>query len=535
MGLLDDKIDELAFGKAGPRTGPCLGLYLSPEVVYISDTHLEKGTIVVDHLVRIPVPPPEKGPATAATGSLNTDFLNDNGKLAALIKQSMGAIKWSSKEVVVTLSHHLGLLRYFTMPSIERRFWGAAVPLEAKKYIPIPFDLLSHDFQIVPVAPDQANKPRQGALMSVTQSQNIGNVKALLDALGLKMLSIEVAPCSVLRVWEGLDRTRQGRTHCQVHLDGGSIRILLADKGIPVFFRELFLGPEAQISDLRKIDLPGCVSFAQKQLGVGPVSQMFVSGNVPNLAEWQEAFSRELGVAAAALEMPQRLGIKGGDWGGYSSIGASLRHLTPSPVAIDLAQIGKITDDEHRTARAVLVAAGAIALFFAGRGIYWNMTYSFQARELNQYKPDPEIQAVFSGKSPDEVTQLLQRMQDQIKAIDAVVNEPIKPTLLLKEMIDAMPPNIWLTNIQLRSPMDPKEPLALMVSGHVKGNSPGAEQELALQFKEALRRTPNFGKVFSEIQAEVKLVEPANPDNSEESRRSVEERTRFQFTMTRKI
>ena len=161
------------------------------------------------------------------TGTLNTDFLNENTKLTALIKQSMSSITWNSKNVMVTLSHHLGLLRYFTMPAIDRRFWTNAVPLESKKYIPIPFDALSHDFQIVPLGPDAAGRPRQGALICVTQKKNIANISALIEALGLKMLGMEVAPCSVMRLWKRPHAT-PGKTH-PVHFDGGIIRILLAD------------------------------------------------------------------------------------------------------------------------------------------------------------------------------------------------------------------------------------------------------------------------------------------------------------------
>jgi hypothetical protein len=45
---------------------------------------------------------------------------------------------------MVTLSHHLGLLRYFAMPAIDRRFWKTSVPLEAKKYIPIIASVSEH-------------------------------------------------------------------------------------------------------------------------------------------------------------------------------------------------------------------------------------------------------------------------------------------------------------------------------------------------------------------------------------------------------
>ena len=121
---IDEVVDALAFGAKTEKVSACLGLYLGPETIYIAETHLEKGKLIVDHLVRIPVPAPEAGKGSGRpTGStLNTDFLMDNAKLSALIRQSMSQVRWNTKDVMLTLSHHLGLLRYFAMPAIERRF-----------------------------------------------------------------------------------------------------------------------------------------------------------------------------------------------------------------------------------------------------------------------------------------------------------------------------------------------------------------------------------------------------------------------------
>ena len=138
----DDFVETVAFGKTTLKLSSTLGLYLSPDTIYIAQTSLDRsGKLVVEHLVRIPVPIPipipedKKSPGTM-TGTLNTSFLTDNPKLGALIQQSMSQFKWSTKHVMVTLSHHLGLLRYFTMPAIERRFWRSAVPMKILLWLP---------------------------------------------------------------------------------------------------------------------------------------------------------------------------------------------------------------------------------------------------------------------------------------------------------------------------------------------------------------------------------------------------------------
>ena len=541
MANLDDMIDQIAFGKTAPKAGPVLGMYLSPEVIYLAETHFDKGQIVVDHLVRIPVPAPEKAAASpAATGTLNTDFLMNNEKLTALIKQSMGSIKWGTKDVFVTLSHHLGLLRYFAMPTIDRRFWNSAVPVEAKKYIPIPFDALSHDFQVVPLPPDASNKPRQGALISVTQRKNLANVSELLKALDLKLIGMEVAPCSVLRLWESMDKDRAGKTHCQVHFDGGSIRILLADKGLPVFFRELFLGKEAQLGDQRKIDLAGCASFAQKQLGAGQLGQVFVSGGIPDLAQWQETFGKELGMAAAVHDTPARLGIKGGDWGGYAAIGASLRLLTAGPITLDLGQVGKITDEERRTARDIIFGSAALAIFFAVVGVYRSFSYTYRARELQKYQTEPEIEAVFAGKGALDIEAMLRLMNVQGQGARIAQNDPIKATALLQDLVNAMPDNTWLTDIHYKNPVvkNLNDTVTMTVSGRAKGASVSAEQDMAFSFRDKLLKSPILGKVFPEVQVSVS-GKPVDIDSSksldpETLQERLEERTTFQATMVKK-
>lgn len=538
----EELINNLAFGAQTRKPGPCLGLYLSPETIYISETHVEKGKLIVDHLVRIPVPPdPTKaaaGGASPATGTLNTDFLADNAKVAALVRQSMSQLRWGTKDVIVTLSHHIGLMRYFAMPAVEKRFWRSSVALEAKKYIPIPFDVLDHDYQVLPMAPDAANKARQGALVAVTQKKTLENVKALLQALGLNLVAMELAPCSVLRLWETLEKPVAGKTHCQVHFDGGNIRILIADKGLPVFFREVFLAQQPSVGDARKIDLGGCLAFAQKQLAVGGLSQVRVSGTVAALAQWGEALGQEAGIKAAVQDTPALLGIKGGDWGGYAAIGSSLRYLVPSALSLDLAAIGRITDEETRTARDLLALSGALAALLVAGGLF-NRTLCFMRQgELRHYRKNMDAQVALAHKSNDAIETLLGQMQKQLDAAPKPAVRP-KAISLLKDLVDSMPDKVWLERLDLSLPLSKLMGGgdSLTLSGRAAGASVAEEQSLSFQFKDALAKTPVLGKEFPElqmsIQANTAAQAAAGPGMDPDAlARKLEDRTQFNITAT---
>lgn len=503
---LEDIIETISFGQTAPKVSHCLGLYLSPETIYIAQTRLEKagGRPVVEHLLRVPVPPPEG--AESKTGglgatTLNTNFLGDNARLGALLKQSMEGVKWKSRYAMVTLSHHLGLLRYFTMPVIDRPFWKTAVPLEAKKYIPIPFDALTYDYQVIALPAEAGGKPRQGALIAVTQRKNLANIKILLEGLGLTLCGMEVAPCSVLRLWQGLEKEAEAGPYSQVHFDGGSVRILMADKGVPMFFREVFLGPEASLADQRKVDLGNCLSFAQAQLGVGKLASVRVSGGEPVLAQWREAFAKETNLPVAVQETASLLGVKKGDWGGYAAVGASLKFIGSRTMTLDMGGVGRVTDEERRVAKDILLLALVLSGVLAFVGLFREALYRVKARELSQYKRDVGVEAVFANRSGPEIEGMIRAMREQSEAVGVLGQEGVKVSGILREIVESLPEKAWLTLLDLNNPLQRADRLApeMRLVGHAVGASKQEEQDLYFQIVNNLRQ----GKVIKALFADV--------------------------------
>ncbi|UPT75913.1 MAG: hypothetical protein M0D55_09725 [Elusimicrobiota bacterium] len=531
---IDQLIDSLAFGKAAAASGPCLGLYLSPETIYIAESRVKGGVVTVDHLVRIPIPPDGKA-AAAGTMTMSTDFLADPNKVGGLIRQSMSQTRWNSKNVVVTLSHHLGLLRYFPMPPMERRFLRTAVPVEAKKYIPIPFDALAHDFQVAPMPPDPAGKPRNGVLIAVTQSKNLANIQGLLASLGLNLIGLEVAPCSVLRLWQAVEPPKGPEPFVQAHFDGGSVRIMIYDRGLPVFFREVFLGATAAIADQRKIDMTGCLSFAQKQLGLSGVNKIKLSGTPATLGPWVEAFTTETGVKAEIQDTAKLLSIKGGDWGGYAAIGASTRSTASSALTIDLAAKDRVGEDERQVARDIIIAGMALGALIALTGIFQATTYSHRAKELDNYVVEPDVKAALQGLQPVEIDAKLGEMRDQLKKLKQVTgNQGTRPVVsqVLREIVELMPDNLWLTKLTATNGLGgDKAGLDISLRGHARAATPAEEQDLAFQFKEILLRDPKLGPQF-DVQISVQGKAPGPADSSqgldpEALQRKLEDRTEW--------
>lgn len=500
---LSEMVEQLSFGKSVPKMTSCLGLFLSPEAVFLADIRYD-GHPQVSHLLRIPIPagPPSK--ETKTGGSLNTDFLADTERISGIIKTAMGEHKLSSKHVMVTLSHHFGILRYFTLPSIDRRFWKTALPAEAKKYIPINFATLVNDFQVVPVPPGPDKRPKLGVLFGVTPRKNMDSLRELVTKLGLQLVGVELAPVSAERLWDTLEPVTG--PYAQVHFDEGEIRILISDGGMPIFYREIFLGPDATAAEIRKIDLSGCVDFTRKQLGSKGPDRIRISGQTPDMAGWQAAFAQEMSLQAGQMDSDKLLGLKNGRWGGYAAIGTALRHLAPTPLNLDLSGVGRVSDDDRRAALAIFKLAAGISAVLLAVGAYRYALVTMKSSELAKLRGQVSVLDEFRNKSAQEIENAIASMREKVNSFGVVTSKQIPLTHILQAVTEAIPESVWLTDLTYVNQIsigEKRSPRTMALGGNVIGPSPAAEQDLAFRFADGLRKTETFAKAFSNIEPSV--------------------------------
>ena len=279
--------------------------------------------------------------------------------------------------------------------------------------------------------------------------------------------------------------------------------------------------------------MTGCLSFAQKQLGLSGISKIKLSGTPATLAPWKDAFAAETGVATEIIDTAKLLSIKGGDWGGYAAIGASARPSVPSEVSIDLATKDRIGEDERQVARDIIVAGAALALFIALVGIYQTLTYSHRAGELNNYIVEPDISAALSGLLADDIEKKMIDMRTQLDRLQKITGaKRITLSAALREIVELMPDNMWLIKVTATNPLNSdKGSLNLILNGRIHGVSGAEEQNMAWNFKQTLINDPSLGKLFDvQMAVQGKEITPEAPGVSldpEALARKLEERTEF--------
>lgn len=506
---LADSIEQLSFGRSMPHIDSCLGLYLSPDSIYLSEVKADKGRPQVLHLLKLPMPAagPAAAKATRTAGTLSADFLPDVDKVAAVIQKALSEGSWKSKHVMVTLSSEFAILRYFTMPWSDRRFWRTAVPFEARKYIPIAFTTLATDFQAFSLPPGADKKPRMGALFGVTQKKSLDSLRQLVTKLGLTLVGTELAPVSVERLWDSVIPDTVGTPYAQVHFDGGQIRTIVSDKGVPVFYREALLSDDATVMDRRKVDLVACVDHTRKTTSLSELKSVRVSGQIGDIKAWQDAFAQDLGQPVAYQDVDKLLGLRGGQWGGYACIGAALRHLIDTPLSIDLSAIGKISDEDRRAATTIIYIGGVIAAYLLLVGGYRTMNLSSQKSELRRIQSSGGMSYdAFKGKRAEDISIMIGNMRDKINSFGALTAQQTPLTRIFEIVAERIPDSAWVQDFKYQNPLslDGKQSIrTLELAGGVSDKSRAIEQEVAYRFGDNLRSDKRFTDAFLSIEPSV--------------------------------
>ncbi|MBI4386910.1 MAG: hypothetical protein HY551_05980 [Elusimicrobia bacterium] len=507
---INSLIEQLAFGRTVPKPASCLGLYLHPAVIFLSEVRVKGSKPVVEHLLKIPGPTPSYSTQTQtrSLGNLNVDML-DAERIAGLLKQVMGQAQWNSRHLVVVLSHHFGLFRYFTMPGIDRRFWKTAIPMEAKKHIPIQMADLAQSYQIVPLPSGPDRRPRQGVLFGFTHRKIIEVLREIAVKLQVNLIGVEASPCSVGRLWhflgapgaagEGPASLAAAPMRAEVFVEGATVRVLLSCAGIPVFSRETQMGGGTDVTERRKTDILGSIEFNQRQLGVATPKEIELEGTGPYADLWNAALSREMGIPVVARDTARELGLKVGEWGAYASVGAALRCLAPGPIKLNLDPSDQEREDDLRVASTVFVMGSVVAAFLLCVSGLRAVLAMQKSHQLGRLSDVARIEA-FLNKTPAQINQLLQDMQRRADSLVTLATSRSRVVEILEDLAESVPERVWLTSISYSNPISGELARAaqrLQLGGRVAGFDAAQEQDIAIQFREKLHNHPRFGKMFA--------------------------------------
>jgi len=151
-----------------------------------------------------------------------------NQEITKIIKQTMEQAKIETEDVFLSVPVYSSFYTMIDFPGMGRKEIEAAIPFEARKYVPIPISEVILDWSIVS-SPNNPNN--QQVLLIAVPKKIIDDYNKIVDLAGLKLRGIEGETFSLTRALIGNDKSviilvDSGARSINISIiDGGYIRV----------------------------------------------------------------------------------------------------------------------------------------------------------------------------------------------------------------------------------------------------------------------------------------------------------------------
>lgn len=513
----------------------CLGLYIGIDEIYVAQSAKKDGGTVLESLVRVPINAVDK--TMLKPLDLNETFFSMDNWLESLGKVTSKK-KWKTNKVVVSLSPAFCLLRHFVIPFIERKMWKSSIPLQARKYIHFPFEKAEYAYHIYEFETAATKQKRLGVVFALTTKLIIERLQKGLKSVGLELVSVEPSSLSLGRSFNDGDKEAVG--------DGGRIysffgkemaNFVFLNENAPVLLREVEISGSLP-AERRRFEITNCTEFIAKQLEKDPFEEAVIVGT--DTEQWIPALEADSKKPVRRWNLSEVYGIETKSAGEIAAIGASIKfydHKTPD---VDFTKGNRLSEYEFNaslTAWKVAAVLMVLILLLIGKGF---LGVKNKEKEMIRAKnASRQTIADFNGLTASQIQSNLSRMKTQNSNLQAMTRYDNLITPLLVEIVEVIPPPIWISKMEYGDPFPAKgtEARSLTLEGSIKSDV-GGQADLALgnKFRDQLAAQPIIGKICGNS-ASIRYVSVAgtaaggnSSSASGQGGPGVEKETRFVFT-----
>ncbi len=469
-----------------------LGIYISPKEICIAQVKIGKDSRPEpEHLIKFPTGFPMKGGMLRPL-SLNSDFFNEKAAWIDPFRLAVKKVGWASSSVVVTLSPQFAILRYFVMPSIERRFWNKSIPLESKKYIPVSFEEVIYDFNAIPVE----GAKKLGVLFGLTQRKSVEFITETLKSAGLSLAALEINAASMERLF-GFADPKDHDAKGYIHFSENSTVMLFSHGGYPVLYRETETDSGGAMSERKRLDVKGAIQFVDRYVGGKDYKTIVLSGD--DAEAWRAAAEKESAPTPVAIwDCGKTFSLKDNDAASIFAMGAALRGRAPAKLTLDISGItGAILLEKQVQSYVwnITFILGALLLLLSLISETRLLLLSSKISALNTKVMDyPELQ----GMEPETLRKKIDGILTNVKVLSSLVTDTDALAPKLSAVAERIPLDLWLTDIHYSNPLSVSDIVTggkeLTLNGET-GLKGEAKIRAVDAFNKALKAAPEF-KVF---------------------------------------
>ena len=490
-------LPEFLIGKDMRQHPNCLGIYIDIDEIYVSQCSKKNGSTVLESLVRVPVQGVDRTKLKPL--DLNEQFFEMNNWLEALGKVTSKK-KWNTDQVVVSLSPAFCLIRHFVMPAtLKRKEWKDAIPLTARKYIHFSFEKAVIAYHVYEFTTAATKRKSLGVVFSMTTKTIVERLEKGLQSVNLHLLSVESSCLSLGRAFNDSDKEVIGNGGGRIYSFFGKnvASFVFLNENVPLLLRDVDIAGSLP-TERRRLEITNSTEFISKQLEEDPFDEAVIVGSEMEL--WQPALEAEVKKPVRRWNLKEVYGINIRYAGEVAAIGAACKFSDGKIPDIDFTKGSRLARYEFDAAWTAWKLAGLVLILFLALFVkefisMKNIGHTLEKeRKAHEYTLDD-----FKGLTGGQIKTNLERIKAQNNTLDNIVKNDEDITPMLVEIVDALPPEVWLTQLIYSDtfPSSGDKGRSWKIQGFIQTDKKDgqADLEVGQKFREALAKSPLISKI----------------------------------------
>ena len=474
----------------------CLGIYIGLDELYVAQTTKNDRGIVLESLVRVPISAVDKNVLKPL--DLNETFFTQENWVESLGKV-MTKKKWKTNRVVVSLAPAFCLLRHFVIPTvIERKMWKSSIPLQARKYIHFPFEKAEYAYYVYEFETATTKQKRLGVVFTMTTKTIIERLRKGLKSCGLELVSVETSSLSLGRAFNESDKEAVGNGGRIYSFFGEDMaNFVFLNENAPVLLREVEISGSTP-AERRRFEITNCTEFIAKQLEKDPFEEAVITGL--NIDQWVPTLEADSKKSVRKWNLSEVYGIQATCASEIAAIGASIKFFDNKTPDIDFTKGKRLSVYEFNASLTAWKVVGIIAVFFLLLLLksYWSVTAKSFALKRVKRAQQTTVED-FNGLSSSQIRSNLESVKTQNQNLQGLVRAGNPITPLLVEIVDTLPPQMWVERISYTDAFPGKgaEERSFTMNGFIRSGTKDGRDDLALgnKFRDAIIQKPIVSRI----------------------------------------
>ncbi len=501
-----------------------LGIYWGKKSLYLAEsTELESNISL-----SIPFSAREDGSEFSPFSSEGNDLVTS---VSSIIKQH--SIK--PKHIYLSLPTKDIIFRSFVIPWMQQSEIADVVDFEASKYIPFSLEELAYSFHSMNIT--EGNTKRIRIVFAAIKKTTLDTYTALLEQAKVSITNVEPSPVSMIRCLIGKQLLDQEKTLAIIEKDGLQGKIIIVDRGVPLFVREFQFQISAADKDepldnntiLTRLinEIRISLDYFNRQESQLEVTELTLLADATEEQEVKTRIESDIQIPTKSISIADTLGMTDTTTIEYlNAFGASFHTSIDTPSSFDLMETTseqaetptfdiKNIDFKSINYTPIAITAAVCIAILGGLFVFKNIMLNDTQKKIATLENEL---GKFKSQTEDIIKKRTKSTKEKLERYKSVrITGDI--ATLMRKIPETLPANAWLSELNClyveKRPQSkkskkgkdknkdaPEYPLGIKLDGYVYSKNPTSNINVVTQFVRNLEKVDLITKNFEKIRVD---------------------------------